>query len=186
MGLALRAAYGVPDPTASHGGPFSYKTYLSKLLEKTFWGDEVVLWSISMMWGLKIIVVNSKTLRSTGFVMMWPCDMLTLGWSLMPVLTILWLVSQVPGRLLNLLIVIVGSLVQLLEIHLYNYTGNTCTFFVESVKRLGHLHYIVFKYLVTCWTSMVACIFSLSKRSCQRCYHLLGCPHVSIQAEVPG
>ena len=63
MGSALRAVYGVPDPTASHGGPFSYKTYLSKLLEKTFWGDEVVLWSISMMWGLKIIVVNSRTLQ---------------------------------------------------------------------------------------------------------------------------
>ena len=62
MGSALRAAYGVPDPTASHGGPFNYKMYLSKLLNKTFWGDEVVLWSISMMWGLKITVVNSKTL----------------------------------------------------------------------------------------------------------------------------
>ena len=63
MGLALRASYGVPDPTASHGGPFSYKMYLSKLLNKTFWGDEVLLWSISMMWGLKITIVNSKTLQ---------------------------------------------------------------------------------------------------------------------------
>ena len=63
MGLALRAAYGVPDPTASHGGPFSYKTYLVKLLERTFWGDKVVLWSVSMMWGLKITVLNSKTLQ---------------------------------------------------------------------------------------------------------------------------
>ena len=63
MESALRVVYGVPDPTASHGGPFSYKEYLSKLLEKTFWGDEVVLWSISMMWGLKITVVNSRTLQ---------------------------------------------------------------------------------------------------------------------------
>ena len=63
MGSALRALYEVPDPTVSHGGPLSYKTYLSKLLNKTFWGDEVVLWSIAMMWGLKITVVNSKTLQ---------------------------------------------------------------------------------------------------------------------------
>ena len=29
---------------------------------------------------------------------------------------------------------------------------------------------------------MVACIFSLSERSCQRRYHLLGCPHVRMSA----
>ena len=63
MGSVLRAAYGMPDPTASHGGPFSYKTYLTKLMEWTFWGDEVVLWSVSMMWCLKITVLNSKTLQ---------------------------------------------------------------------------------------------------------------------------
>ena len=63
MGSVLRAAYGMLDPTASHGGPFSYKTYLTKLMEWTFWGDEVVLWSVSMMWCLKITVLNSKTLQ---------------------------------------------------------------------------------------------------------------------------
>ena len=63
MGLALKASYGVPDPTASHGGPFSYKTYLTKLMNRSFWGDEVVLWLVSMMWGLKIMVVNAKTLQ---------------------------------------------------------------------------------------------------------------------------
>ena len=67
MGSALRASYGVPDPTASHGGPFSYKTYLTKMLDKQFWGDEIVLWSVSMMWNLKIIVVNSKTLQEHRF-----------------------------------------------------------------------------------------------------------------------
>ena len=67
MGSALRASYGVPDPTASHGGPFSYKTYLTKMLDKQFWGDEIMLWSVSMMWNLKITVVNSKTLQEYRF-----------------------------------------------------------------------------------------------------------------------
>ena len=63
MGPAIRATYGVADPTASHGGLFSYATYLKKLLKKEFWGDEIVLWSILMMWGLKISTLNSKTLQ---------------------------------------------------------------------------------------------------------------------------
>ena len=67
MGSALRASYVVPDPTASHGGPFSYKTYLTKMLDRQFWGDEIVLWSVSMMWDLKITVVKSKTLQEYRF-----------------------------------------------------------------------------------------------------------------------
>ena len=63
LGQTIRATYGVVDPTASHGGPFSYADYLKKLLKRQFWGDEVILWSISMMWNLKINVVNSKTLQ---------------------------------------------------------------------------------------------------------------------------
>ena len=63
MGQAINAAYRVADPTASYGGPFSYAVYLKKLLKRQFWGDEIVLWSISMMWNLKISVVNSKTLQ---------------------------------------------------------------------------------------------------------------------------
>ena len=43
MGSALKATYVIPDPTVSHGGPFSYKTYLTKLMDKSFWDDEVVL-----------------------------------------------------------------------------------------------------------------------------------------------
>ena len=38
MGQAIRAAYGVVDLTASHGGPFSYATYLKKLLKRQFLG----------------------------------------------------------------------------------------------------------------------------------------------------
>ena len=67
MGLALRASYWVPNPNASHGSLFSYKTYLSKLLDSKFWGDEVVVWSILMMCGLKITVINSKTLQKYRF-----------------------------------------------------------------------------------------------------------------------
>ena len=63
MGSPIRATYGVADPTASHGGLFSYATYIKKLLKRQFWGDEIMLWSISMMWGLKINVLNSKTLQ---------------------------------------------------------------------------------------------------------------------------
>ena len=63
IGPTLRAFYGVADVTASHGGPFSYKTYLSKLLNPRFCGDEVVVCSVLMMWGLKIMVINSKTLQ---------------------------------------------------------------------------------------------------------------------------
>ena len=63
MGAVLKASYGILDPTASHGGPFSYKTHLTKLMDRSFWGNEVVLWSVSMMWGLKIMVGNSKTLQ---------------------------------------------------------------------------------------------------------------------------
>ena len=32
MGQAIRVAYGVVDPTASHGGPFSYADYLKKAI----------------------------------------------------------------------------------------------------------------------------------------------------------
>ena len=56
-------SYGVADPTASYGGPFSYREYLNKLLKREFWGDEIVLWAVLMMWGLKIMVLNSKTLQ---------------------------------------------------------------------------------------------------------------------------
>ena len=63
MDSALLAAYGVADPTVSHGGPFSFKEYLHRLLWRDFWGDEIVLWAVLMMWGLKIMVLNSKTLQ---------------------------------------------------------------------------------------------------------------------------
>ena len=63
MDSALRATYGVADPNALHGGPLSYRDYLHNLLRRDFWGDEIVLWAVSMMWGLKVTVLNSKTLQ---------------------------------------------------------------------------------------------------------------------------
>ena len=63
MDSALRATYGVADPNALHGGPLSYRDYLHNLLRRDFWGDEIVLWVVSMMWGLKVTVLNSKTLQ---------------------------------------------------------------------------------------------------------------------------
>ena len=93
MGSVLKASYGIPDPTASHGVPFSYKTYLTKLMDRSFWGDKVVLWSVFMMWGLKIMMVNSKTLQEYRV----HHDTWLLGWCTMPAPTILLLVSQAPG-----------------------------------------------------------------------------------------
>ena len=63
MDSALRATYGVADPNVLHGGPLSYRDYLHNLLRRDFWGDEIVLWAILMMWGLKVTVLNSKTLQ---------------------------------------------------------------------------------------------------------------------------
>ena len=75
MGQAIMVAYGVVDPTASHGGLFSYADYLKKLLERQFWGDEVILWSISMMWNLKISVATRRPFRNSGLGMTAPCVM---------------------------------------------------------------------------------------------------------------
>ena len=63
MDSALRATYGVADSKALHGGPLSYRDYLHNLLRRDFWGDKIVLWAVSMMRGLKVTVLNSKTLQ---------------------------------------------------------------------------------------------------------------------------
>ena len=103
MGQAIKAAYGVAYPTASHSGPFSYAVYLKKLLKRQFWGDEIVLWSISMMWNLKISVINSKTLQE--YRIRHDCTLRHVDVALMynsqP--TTLLQVSQVMGHLLYLI-----------------------------------------------------------------------------------
>ena len=45
-------------------GPFSFATYLHALLNPRFWGDEICLVGISMMWQVKITVLNADTLHT--------------------------------------------------------------------------------------------------------------------------
>ena len=60
---SLMLNYGLDEETAQYKGPLSFKNYLRHLLQREFWGDEVVLYAISCMWGLKISVLNSRTLQ---------------------------------------------------------------------------------------------------------------------------
>ena len=59
--VALEANYGFEETTPSYEGPLSYKSYCRALLNKKFWGDEVVLYAVSCMWGLQITIFNSWT-----------------------------------------------------------------------------------------------------------------------------
>ena len=64
--IALMSLYGVEetDPSRSWNPPLSFKEYLRCLLRKDFWGgDEIVLYTISCMWCLKITVLNTQTLQ---------------------------------------------------------------------------------------------------------------------------
>ena len=62
-GPYLRETYGLPDPDVTFPQPFSYKQYSRQVLDKHFWGNTVTLYSISYLWALKIMVVNSQTLQ---------------------------------------------------------------------------------------------------------------------------
>ena len=44
-------------------GPFSLVTYLKALIKKKFYGDEIVLIVISMVWQVHISILNAETLR---------------------------------------------------------------------------------------------------------------------------
>ena len=43
--------------------PLSFKQYLKLLLQCDFWGDEVVLYTVSCMWSMKITILNTKTMQ---------------------------------------------------------------------------------------------------------------------------
>ena len=58
---ALEANYGLDEETPTFKGPLTYKSYCRHLLDKKFWGNEVVLYTESAMWNLWITVFNSKT-----------------------------------------------------------------------------------------------------------------------------
>ena len=44
-------------------GPFSLVTYLKALIKRKFYGDKIISIVISMMWQVRISVLNAKTLR---------------------------------------------------------------------------------------------------------------------------
>ena len=48
-------------------GPFSYLGYMQALLEDGFWGDELCLTLISMMWQISITVVKGETFHQIKF-----------------------------------------------------------------------------------------------------------------------
>ena len=52
--LALMSLYGVEERVDPGRG------YLSLLLRRDFWGDEVVLYAMSYMWSMKITVLNHQ------------------------------------------------------------------------------------------------------------------------------
>ena len=58
----LREAYGV-HVEGAHPGPFSYKEYCRRVLDRNFWGDALILYAVSCMWAVRITVINSKTLQ---------------------------------------------------------------------------------------------------------------------------
>ena len=45
-------------------GPFSFATYLRALLDPEFWGDEMCLVGISIMWQVGITVLDIETLHT--------------------------------------------------------------------------------------------------------------------------
>ena len=59
--VALEVNYRQEEQTATYKGPLTYKSYCCHLLQWSFWGDEVVLYTVSGMWGMHITVLNSKT-----------------------------------------------------------------------------------------------------------------------------
>ena len=64
--LALMSLYGVEERADLDRGwnpPLSFKQYLRLLLWMDFWGDKVVLYTVSCMWLMKITVLNTKTLQ---------------------------------------------------------------------------------------------------------------------------
>ena len=64
--MSLMSHYGVEVEAGQVGGwtpPLSYRQYLHLLLQRDFWGDEVVLFAVSCMWAAKITVLNTKTLQ---------------------------------------------------------------------------------------------------------------------------
>ena len=64
--IALMSTYGIEveeDWARQWTPPLSFRQYLHLLLQRDFWGDEVVLFAVSCMWSVKITVLNTKTMQ---------------------------------------------------------------------------------------------------------------------------
>ena len=64
--MALMSTYGIEVEESQARGwtpPLLYRQYLHLLLQRDFWGNEVVLFVVSCMWSVKITVLNMKTLQ---------------------------------------------------------------------------------------------------------------------------
>ena len=64
--IALMSTYGIEveeDRARGWTPPLSFRQYLHLLLQRDFWGDEVVLFAVSCMWSVKITVLNTKTMQ---------------------------------------------------------------------------------------------------------------------------
>ena len=58
---ALETKYGQDEETPTFKGPLTYKSYCRHLLDRRFWGDEVIFCAVSAMWNLWVTVFNLKT-----------------------------------------------------------------------------------------------------------------------------
>ena len=59
----IRQAYGIRYEDAQFPRPFSYQEYCRNVLDKRFWGDALILYTVFCMWAVKITIVNSRTLQ---------------------------------------------------------------------------------------------------------------------------
>ena len=63
---SLRSKYGVENGDyVDH--PLSYKDYLRNMLKRSFWGEDVVIYSLASLFDLKITVLNSRRLEEYRF-----------------------------------------------------------------------------------------------------------------------
>lgn len=74
VSATIRAEYGTPlaarDP-GSEGyhafGPFSYHSYLQYMLQPDSYADAIVVQALSIMWGLRITIVDAVLLSETRY-----------------------------------------------------------------------------------------------------------------------
>ena len=59
--VVLEANYSQDEGTPTFKGPLTYKSYCRHLLDRRFWGSEIVLYVVSTMWNVWVTVFNLKT-----------------------------------------------------------------------------------------------------------------------------